>query len=665
MVDDGAAVLLAIVGPADRHEITRSRVDGKAYTELHLRGKRKKRKRLAFGESDVFAKDQLGRFGSRGHVDPSLSLDVYLASFLKTKLAMWYHEIGTESLSPLTSPTPSVRVSLPEVPRSSYRGGEKTWIGSKAEIECAVVLDYVSKVKRLPPFVPQVLGYEGQLKHFVRVGNQIQYTMRCDHIENRAGGEFEDPTLDAFLARTHFDGCLFRRRLDGIFVQILLALRGFQRTCGFVHNDFHTKNVLLKERPRSGPMVVHDETGRCYVFEDDVPLVKLIDFGHAAVQHPQDESGRTISGTWTAPLAALTNAADLYRLAVVLARTRRAGIDHEYSSALLADLVAVVDPDEGSLDALDAVARAADANPNVERFGCPLASFATPERLLRDGKVAKGFMGDGNTYTIPKNIFHELPRDGWDPAPAIARFKARERAVDGSPPRYVPASPLLFESPLELTRFARKCLGALRKRVDGLRTDVKGFDSENMVYGARGPLETLHVKTKRRVAWTGLVVFQRAVVLYLKIFAALEKKDEADVRMPPELSRNVHAKARDALDATREIETADERTRLLLTFSLIAACGGYRHFLHVDVAETDATPPLTRARALVRQIHDALSREGHLVAPVEALPLDSVKARLYENVENGRGMPKFVENLFEWSGNWSFYSFATEQLRTI
>ena len=350
-----------------------------------------------------------------------------------------------------TSRTPS-----PPVFSTSYPEGEKRWRGPSAaiaEIECAIIVDYVTRVKRLAPCVPRFVGYDA--RRTTNGTGYVEYALRTEHVDNLTmasivdpHGRHADPTLEAYvrgddLAR---DPEGFRRRLEGVFVQVLLALSGLQRHCGFVHNDFHTKNVLLAAREGTGPLVVRDAaSGRRYVFEDDVPLVKIIDFGDAMVRHP--ETGRVVNSRWTGPIQGFTNGADLMKFAVVLARhdrhvrSTRGESTSLFSDAMTADLVSILDPIDGDVSTLDLIAASANANPNVERFGFPLVGFATPRNSSRP-VASRDVSSTRKSRVAPENIFHELPDDAWSSDRPFSWFEdAREETKTyGATVRVVPYS---------------------------------------------------------------------------------------------------------------------------------------------------------------------------------------------------------------------------------
>ncbi|MBE35284.1 MAG: hypothetical protein CMI16_06980 [Opitutaceae bacterium] len=725
-------VVLARVGTPDAHE-TRIR-EGKRYTELRLEGRRVRRSRsdpdVATAEGkrvrDIFAKDDLGRFLRRAESTPSL--DKYLEDFYGSDLAKNYSRAGRPSgltidhhhlVAPASEPTPTptptpTRRDIgrtfsggiggappPRTPSPSYERGVKAWRGRSkdvAEIECAIVVDYVTRVKRLPPCVPRVT------RHVARRtvdGRDVEYSLEVEHVDNASvvdpNGRHADPTLAAYLEGDDFsrDPEGFRRRLDGVFAQILLALSGLQRHCGFVHNDLHTKNVLLRAREGTGPMIVHDAaSGRAYVFDDDVPLVKLIDFGDAMVRHP--ETGRVVSSRWTSHLQGFTNGADLRRLAIVLARHANGRPSSFFSDEMTADLVSIIDPTEGDVSALDDIVAAANANPNVERFGFPLVGFATPSSLLATGRVADRLVDGGSregggvaTHAAPENIFHELPDDGWSSGEPFARFARRE---GGSRHRdYAPCHPLFPVAPPELVQLRDHAAHALVRRLDDdpdFETRPDRLDFEAVV--AYGP--SADTRTRRRVAWTGLVLFQRAVAFYLRTFASVEVRgcvdlsrvgssrdvdDAAHARLSRLVSRNVNEVlgiVDDIVGASRVSSDEERRnkksetTRLVLRLCLVAACGGHGQFFAVKSPGGPWEGRWFGAVARVAEAYDAVHDAGGVIAPAETLIRDAEDAerRAYAGEEKRDGRGPTIARLFEWSGDCaSAYSFDVKTLEDL
>lgn len=698
-------VMLARVATPDSHA-TRIH-DCRKYTELRLDGKKMKlvSRPGAVEGDDIFARDDLGRFLSRAK--NTLSLDKYLEKFYASNLAKKYAHAGEsggiaiDSHSPPTTP----RTPSPTSTKPTYANGVKAWRGrtrDKAEIECAVILDFVTRVKRLPPCVPRVLGHETRRS---LDGRDIEYSLELEHVENltRAdldpNGRHTDPTLAAYVegGDSERDPEGFKRRLDGIFVQILLALSGLQRHCGFVHNDLHTKNVLLKAREGTGPLVVHDAaSGRSHIFDDDVPLVKLIDFGDAMVRHP--ETGRVVSTRWTGHVQGFTNGADVRRLAIVLARHANGRGPTLFSSDLIADLVSIVDPNDGDVSALDGIVASANENSNVERFGFPLTGFATPSTLLETGRVARRFVDDRQTRVVPRNIFHELPDDGWASTRPFAWFSRRERGGSIAATRrddlYAPCRPLLSVTPPELVELRDHALKALVKRLNNdpnFETQPDKLDFEAIAaYGS-----SADTRTRRRVAWTGLVLFQRAVVFYLRTFVSLEVTERVDFRGDAdeadeaddeatgadvglgELERLVARSVNELLGivddtvGTTNVTSDEERrrkkkeaTRLVLRLCLVAACGGHGQFFAVASVGRrwwDAVAKITEA-------YDAAYDAGKIVAPAETIVrnVEEVETRAYADETRRDAAGPTVRRLFEWSGDCaSAYSFDKKTLEDL
>lgn len=666
----------------------------------------------------MFPRDDLGRFHTRAAHTPSS--DKYLEAFYASDSAKSYElagregglattivqssalriphgldrtrsvgSIGSVVASPAPPPkTPSPPLFLSTTPTptptptprtASYSNGEKRWsartrIDAFVEIECAAIVDHVVRVKRLPPFVPRYLGHDVRRSDD---GRREECALRLEHVpaHRTSDGRRREPTLEAFVKdeiERARDPEGHVRRLDGVFVQILLALSGLQRHCGFVHNDLHTKNVLLVPREGTGPLVVHDASSdRRYVFEDDVPLVKIIDFGDAMVRHP--ETGRVVTRRWTAHLQALTNAADLRRLAVVMLRHAL-----PFSDDMFADLVWIVDPTDGDVSSLDDLVASTNANDNVERFGFPIATFPTPSDVLARGRVARRFVDETReTRTFPRNIYHELPDDGWSSERPRAWFDARERRPLDA---YAPCRPLLPVSPPELVELRDHVLTSLGRRLDvDPKVDARRERLDMEVAATYGP--SADTRTRRRVAWTGLVLFQRAVVFYLKTFVSEEKTGRVDLRRGSrECARLVSRTVNEVLGTVAEtvgaLGTASdeerrkrrtESTRLVLRMCLVAACGGHGQFFDV------ANPGLSERRwfgtvARVKEAYDAAYDEGAIVAPAETLirKAEDVETRAYADEKSRDGTGPTTRRLFEWSGDCaSAYSFDHKTLEDL
>ena len=110
--------------------------------------------------------------------------------------------------------------------------------------------------------------------------------IRCHYLtfdENRTRFfqflEFADQTLKGYLQEAKQVNA---EEVDGIFIQILYALHCAQKRFNFKHGDFHTENIMLKDRKHpERPIILEFSNKLKFKLPQCSKLVKIIDFDHS------------------------------------------------------------------------------------------------------------------------------------------------------------------------------------------------------------------------------------------------------------------------------------------------------------------------------------------------------------------------------------------------
>jgi len=288
------------------------------------------------------------------------------------------------------------------------------------ELKCMASLNHVELVKRLPPFSTMIFGNDNS--HIYMQKNDVTFeSWMYPELGSRPDSRPEKMTYPGggrdLLLKSPED---FKRVLDGIFSQVVMALKMYQKYVGFVHNDLHTRNICLQARNGSGAMSVVTSEQDIFVFEDDIPLIKIIDAGDS---HVNGRNCGKIYGRDTAFFNSKNNSFDLFCFSAALIPSRdpkTCEIDASDSilvnmSTELRDCVLrVVYPDPNSNGPLWFL-----KNPNAMPFPY-LHGFLSPDILLREASSGrersplKRFVRASISPAPPDNIFYELQNDGWN-----------------------------------------------------------------------------------------------------------------------------------------------------------------------------------------------------------------------------------------------------------
>jgi hypothetical protein len=533
---------------------------------------------------------------------------------------------------------------------------------ARSEVLALALMVHVIKIKRLPPWVTMILDYGCA----VSPNNFLPYTV--DMVTEKA-----DATLYDWLSFQLKKGLevgsprllAFQRRLDGIFAQIVLALHAFQKHAGFVHNYLHLKNVMVQQRKQTGNMRYNTD-GVSYVFEEDIPLMKFCDFGHTYVIHP--ETRRVSPGAFFGcPLGALNNCTDLTRVCIGLAKMRPDRYQgqvrlSEFSTAMAADLDAVLRPLE------DNYSRSSNS---LEQFAFPIgANFMTPAQLVRRGKTVAQFVStELATYD---NTFHHLVDDGWPYKDSAAEhaFFVRE---SGSPsPLYTRTAPVLGYKLMNLDfhnpHFGHDISVMVPVVIQALFARMQASEGV-MAFGGSDHAMAQHKHVRKRMLWCALILYQRAVLFYMRTFAQVMVTPSGELSdfmqngsLPVDGGHGISEEF--TLEATRirgmfAPDLAEEN--MPFRYSLWAACGGfadlfdafkgldgYRHFRRGGDGEA------ATARAVLSMYHSA-SGGWKIRAPIEYAALEDVHQASEETLTNA----------FIHSSNVSYYSHTLEEALAV
>jgi hypothetical protein len=525
----------------------------------------------------------------------------------------------------------------------------KSWINRKCglsgqhleaalmEIRCAAILKLITIVKRLPPFAMQIAKYT-VLESFTVPDKILEVDMICERA---------DQDLDSWLQNSsQLDPACFARILDGIFVQVVLGLFLFQKHAGFVHNDLHTKNIMLVDRLGTGNMRIV-VNGTSYVFPEEIPLVKFIDFGQSFVYNPVRSVD--VKGVFWSPLVANNNCWDLMRLAITLVKKSDTA-SHPYGEELRVELFEVL------YTANRTETWWKSLNLNVEWFSFPI-QCKTPLQLIKQSAVVKKF--ESRELASHHNTFIELPDDEWPVD--LARFNDRELRPQSN--AYMPLRAFYWVANGNKHRISRALHTAknvvllqLRQKLDTVFVSAGKHAGPLMCYG-----NLCDENTKKRMVYQALIIYQRAVIFYLITFARCEETidigDGANVEMM--LNRGFadrSRKVREAMDAFINITYGME-----MRYCLWAACGGTSEFFETWTGlpagsrhfnrQTDI--PVIRAELL--SLYDETRKERKFKAPLEFASLREVHdARL-----------EWLLDAFEWSSEMTFYSLSVEDALNV
>jgi len=505
---------------------------------------------------------------------------------------------------------------------------------AEVEIKCAAMLMQVTILKRLPPFVIDMRDFE------VRGGTRGQimsaaYTMPSEGI-----------TLEQWLrsvadtGRVAKDHATFARQLDGIFAQIVLALYFLQKHAGFVHNDFHSNNIMVIERPGTGNMrVVVDRVN--YVFEEDIPLVKLIDFGQSHARNPL--TGETLNSMFWSPLVAQNNSWDLVRVAITLLQPRPMRTNSNalspghrenvlFSRTLTRDLLSVADSVSPTPNWW------LGGKSNLNWFSFPTQAM-TPAKLIENGEVLQTFVSDA--LASYHNTFVELPNDGWPvDLRRFSRLETERRLYDDYEPVVVS-----FIEP-RLVRAPGRIRDVVLKMMD--RRLIECYDAEK-----GGPLFCYggcEESVKKRMLYKALILFQRAVIFYLKTFC----RCTIDGQLHDEFTTRALA-FRESL-----VEENNYEHHMELRYCLFAACGGFPEFLgafsgipvHGDRRDNhfkNSAEHNKMQKEIVQMFEDfqAPPLRRRICAPLECVSIHDIHAA---DLQTLRGA-------FVWSSEMCFYSY--------
>jgi len=400
-----------------------------------------------------------------------------------------------------------------------------------AEILSLASVNHVERIKRLPPFSTKLLGYSFD-------GDMVNIVM-----EN-AGVSFEDwlwpnngphsrpdmlsVTAGAGRRLLDEDPAQFQRVMDGVWTQMVLALVGYQKYIGLTHGDLHTSNVFLQDRRGTGVMNVQTEDGLIYCFDDDIPLLKIIDFGDSVVR---SSTSAEDAGKPYAPTNSPNNCFDLFRFATGLAvrRAHYVAVWEFCSAELRQHLQRVLRPRTNTAPSdwfnWVPLRERPDVHremPNSNAVHFPhLFDFPTPSEFLHDVSRPTPLARFASTRTRPappQNTFSELKNDGWiyDGSDAQRYFTWRENEAElvSKTLLYQPSTGyqhLDFARGLIVQVVVRQVSNRWKKRM--LTPYDKRITNDTLLFYGR-----CHATVQSRVARRVLVCFQKGMRFYYNYF---------------------------------------------------------------------------------------------------------------------------------------------------
>lgn len=495
-------------------------------------------------------------------------------------------------------------------------------VDNASEVEVSLVLSCVTVAKGLPPFFNRFCG------HAVRFdGERKQYETRLvvDRVEGR--------TLRQYLSSLDIRvSTLDRVRyvIQSVFVQMCLALSTMQKYVSFVHNDFHCDNVMIQDQ-WDGDAMVFLTGDRCYRFAEDTPRVRIIDYGHSSVVHPVHH--RTVH-SFTGLLTQGLHGADLARFCVWIvkwaqgiSRINQFGADWSavLGNELATDIRAVLRhvTAAGTPTTGDIATHVSAVNDNVEWY--PFDVGATPTAVLEEGSCVRRFLVGrpcDARCSFWRNLYVERPDDIFDSSAALSRFWSTEKKA--FPVARISLSRWAVCDTDAVLRNVHATLkhnmtarGILPASGTDRHDDSNAYKTTNKD-GTERCLALYFQKTddrtRMRAAWRALVVFQKAVLLYLKAFVA--RKDEASESLRNEIRGRLATKASEQC-----------REEMLLALCCYANAGEFSFF---DDAET----------SLMRTQGHAFGESGDLASLRKKIT--EVRDRI-EFGEKGEGGGLFVD----------------------
>ena len=417
-------------------------------------------------------------------------------------------------------------------------------VESNAEVEVSLVLSCVTISKGLPPFFNIFCGhrmrFNGETKRY-------ETLLVVDRVEGRTFREYLGRTFQEYISSR--DESLLkdvRYQLQSIFVQVCVALSSAQKYVGFVHNDFHCENIMIQKQ-WDGDAMVFRTMERCYRFPEDTPRVRIIDYGQSSVVHPVHH--RTVH-SFTGLMTQGMHGVDVARFCLRVVKwaqevSRRDRFGGDWSAVLgdelTEDFCAVLRhlTSGGPATPRDIATHAASINDNAEWY--PFDVGVSPARILSEGACVRRF-----TVASPRearcafwrNLYVERPEDVFDSSAAVYRFSSTEKK--SFPVVRIPLSRWVVCDTDAIVRNVHAALkhhmtcrgfmaasGAARHD-DSTAYKIKNSDGTERCRALY--FQKTDERTKRRVAWRALVVFQKSILLYIIAFVAENSQEAEGIR---------------------------------------------------------------------------------------------------------------------------------------
>lgn len=497
-------------------------------------------------------------------------------------------------------------------------------VDDASEVEVSLVLSCVTVAKGLPPFFNRFCGH---VKRFDGEKKEYETRLVVDRVRGR--------TLREYLSALEIGSVgldRVRYLLQSVFVQVCLALSAMQKYAGFVHNDFHCDNVMIQDQS-DGDAMVFLTGDRCYRFPEDTPRVRVIDYGHSSVVHPVHH--RTVH-SFTGLLTQGLHGADLARFCVRIVKwaqetSRRKLFGADWSAVLgdelASDIRAVLRHVTGAEPPTtgDVATHVSGVNDNVEWYHFDVG--ATPTAMLEEGACVRRFVVDNPRdarCAFWRNLYLERPDDLFDSSAAVSRFWSTEKKTFP-----VVGVRLSRWAVCDADAVVRNVYAVLKHHmvnrgiVSASGTDGNDDSDAYRIKNKDGTtkrclalyFQKTDDRTRRRAAWRALVVFQRAVLLYLRAFVS--EKDAASESLRDEIRLRLATKA-----------SGQFREEILLALCCYANAGEFSFF---DDAET----------SLMRKQGHAFGDSGDLA--VLRKKIMEVRDRVEFGENDGMGGGLFVD----------------------
>jgi serine/threonine protein kinase len=548
------------------------------------------------------------------------------------------------------------------------------------EVEITALLHCVGVSKGLPPFTVQLYGF---LTVPPEVAVNLDANMPLAPLTDNSAIHYamyteksNGLTLHAHLNEKFKNGDSLQ--LEEIITQVSIAIRSFQKYAGLVHNDLHLDNILVERRLDGDSMVVLCERQR-FSFAAQGIFVRIIDFGEAAVVHPIREA--LVTSRFTANLTHDVLGNDIARLFICIVKWAidkqnrdREGLKRSWTSILgeqvMQDVFHVLSNLTGDVVTAEIITEYLQS-PNETLQFYPFDVGADVDLLLRHGSCARMFRVDDMDLFVTSyrgsSIFQEREKDIFCSARAIARFRSQFERPQPNRIKFSRQGVARAEVAIKYV-FGIVKSNLAHKGI--LHSDDELYDDNFLLRlpGRSKKPALLHVQQtsvfyRRRVGWRLLVLFEQAVLLFLKLFFDIEQSDTVH-KMANQMRERLD-KLRLGEDGEFLHDISARHDKLLLASLLFSMTGDHEPFFKREQMASMFEIAGNKAEANQRCFHYMRRQATHVrdrigfqgVSDGESLLVDAHRLSHGEVYQGAAvaGAPGFPTHLFELATNPLLY----------